>query len=105
MNKIIIRMVLNTEDEERLEEVKQTLLSQKNLGMENISFSPMRPYFRYADYGEISISLNIKEESVEDLKNYLSSYWQGEYEDDLETDQIMGTLFHPNVYYMNLQIL
>ena len=97
-------MILNSEDEIIFSEVK-TKMASLSSNIQDLSFSPMRPYFRYNNYGECSITLKLKEEHFEDFKNQLSSYWQGEYEDDIETDQIMGTLFHPNVFYMNLQIL
>lgn len=105
MYKLIIHMILNTEDEKKYQQVKEALASQDNLNLQDLSFSPMRPYYRFADYGELSITLKIPKENFEVLKQYLSTYWQGEYEDDIETDQIMATLFNPYVYYMNLQIL
>ncbi len=105
MQKIIIRMVLNSEEETICEQMKEKLINKTSLNMQELSFSPMRPYARFADYGELAISLRIEEDKLEELKNFLSSYWQGEYEDDIETDQIMADLFDEHVYYMNLQIL
>ena len=103
-NKVLIRMVLNSEDENIFEDVKNKLSTLSN-HIENLSFSPMRPYFRYNNYGECSITFNLDLTYLEELKTKLSTYWQGEYEDDIETDQIMGKVFHANVFYMNLQVL
>lgn len=105
MQKIVIYMILNSEEEKVYEQIKQTLTKQIVLDLHQLSFSPMRPYARIADYAELSITLQISEDKMDELKTFLSDYWQGEDEEDIETDQIMASLFDPHVYYMNLQVL
>lgn len=105
MQKIIIHMLLNSEEETVYEQIKQILRNQTAIEIQDLSFSPMRPYAKIADYAELAISLRIQEERLEDLKTFLASYWQGEDEEDIETDQIMADLFDSHVYYMNLQVL
>ncbi|MFQ9924323.1 MAG: hypothetical protein ACLRVU_12465 [Beduini sp.] len=105
MKKIIIHMLLNSEEEAVYEQIKEILKKQAALKMQDLSFSPMRPYAKIADYAELAISLKIQEDQLEDLKSFLASYWQGEDEEDIETDQIMADVFDPHVYYMNLQVL
>ena len=62
MQKIIIRMLLNSEEETIYEKIKETLKKQTVLKMQDLSFSPMRPYAKIADYAELAISLRIQEE-------------------------------------------
>lgn len=93
MNKLIMYITLNTIEEKKINEIKNILSHQSERGILDMSFSPALS----DKYGtKLTISASYQPDKIHLLFEFLSSYWQGE-EDDQETSRKMATLFHEDV--------
>ncbi len=100
MKHCIFRIVLSQSDEENFNEVKQCFTSLPNI--QQCTFSPARDHPLYQDYIEFSCSMDIEEEDIPGVLEAIAKGWDGD-QDDCETDQLFGEIFHPSIYYILFQ--
>ena len=106
MKNCVLRIVIDTENEEIFEEIKKQFSQLPYT--ENFSFSPAIEHERYAGYSQFSSTVTIAEDHIYDVLDRISTHWMTDDEDgdiEAETDWYEGKLFHPHLYYILFQTL
>lgn len=100
MKLAMMHIFLNTHTDEDYEAFKTAFEKTKDYGVKELSISPIR---EYGEYGEIYATLQVEDDKVQTLLDFMSDGWDGTY-DDCECNSFTSKVFdeHINSLYFQL---
>ena len=94
-----LHVVLSSEKEEDIQEVKHKLLAINK----DFSMSPSRDYSLLKDHSEFYVTFEAEENDIQSLLNQLNNDWDGEI-DSCSCYVFNTKMFHPLVYCLDFDV-
>ena len=93
MKLVNLHIYLENHEDETYEVFKKACESFKEHGVKEISVSPMRDY---GEFGEVYLTLQLDENYLTELLDYMSDAWDGP-EDDCMCTSFTSHVFHDSI--------